>query len=51
MCKGGMIEPDPDAFGGKFAVTKTMVRLNNAQHRGDDELLDEEAPGYVWNVK
>lgn len=51
MCKDGMIEPDPDAFGGKFAVTKTMVRLNNAQHRGDDELLDEEAPGYVWSVK
>lgn len=48
MCAGEMIEPDPDAFGGKFTVVKTMVRLNNAQHREDKELLDEEVPGYIW---
>lgn len=51
MCAGKMPDPDPDAFGSKFTVTETMVRLNNAQHRGDDELLDTEVPGYIWSVK
>ncbi len=35
ICRGDRIEPDPDAFGGRFTVTETMVRLNNAQHRGE----------------
>jgi predicted metalloprotease with PDZ domain len=51
MCAGGMIEPDPEVFGGRFQVTPCMVRLNNAQHRVDEELLDEEVPGYHWSVK
>ena len=43
--------PDPEAFGGHFTVTPCKVRINNAQHRADTELLDEEADGYVWSVK
>lgn len=51
MCRGELPPPDPDAFGGKFTVTPCRVKLNNAQHRGDTELLDEEADGYRWEVK
>ncbi len=51
MCRGGMIIPDPEAFGGHFTITPCKMRLNNAQHRADTELLDEEADGYVWSVK
>lgn len=51
MCAGEMPEPDPDAFGGLFTVSPCMVRLNNAQHRVDEELLEEEVPGYVWSVR
>ena len=51
MCAGGMMEPDPEAFGGRFTVTPCRVRLDNSQHRGDEEFLDETAPGYRWTVK
>ena len=51
MCAGGMMIPDPEAFGGHFTVTPCKVRINNAQHRADTELLDEETNGYVWSVK
>ena len=51
MCAGGMMIPDPEAFGGQFTVTPCKVRINNAQHRADTELLDEETDGYVWSVK
>ena len=51
MCAGKLPPPDPDAFGGKFRVVPCKVKLNNAQHRADRELLDEESDGYRWEVK
>lgn len=27
-----------------------MVRINNAQHTVQKELLEKEAPGFVWRV-
>lgn len=51
MCKGGMIIPDPEAFGGRFNVKPCKVKLNNAQHRSDVELLDTDADGYIWTAK
>lgn len=51
MASGGRLEPDPDAFGGRFEPVPCLVSINDAQHRGDRELTREQADGYRWIVK
>lgn len=50
MCRGDFLEPEPEAFGGRFTAEPCMVRINNAQHTVQKELLEKEAPGFVWRV-
>lgn len=51
MCAGGWIEPDPEAFDGKFALKKVMVKQNNAQHRWEVDESNVMVPGFVWEPK
>lgn len=51
MASGGRLEPDPDAFGGRFEAVPCTVSINDAQHRDDRELSGEKAAGYRWVVK
>jgi hypothetical protein len=51
MAAGGRMEPDPDAFHGKFIPVPVTVQINDAQHRDDREVTGEERPGYRWDVR
>ena len=54
MCAGGVpkaLVPDPDAFGGRFAVAPTRIQINDSQHSNEKILRDEWVDGYIWSVR